>query len=273
MASEMYNEIKSIYDELPQIQHDWNTYATQLGRGYTKAFENHDMALKGAFENYKLHSQVQYWVLSLVCVAFAGGVAGGLMAPWVEGQAELLLQRTFIGTRSNIVTGLVQKTFDLHGSNAAANAFTPSIKSPLLYYQDMLGELGLFFTKLREDLKGFMQEAGYAENRIGTITELSYRAKIEDFKPSFEEHIGKIRKLPIIANRPTSDDMPVPDRVARSAEIAMWIGWANVRDIAYWQRKLTTSVEHRAGFMTTGSELRTLDPILSRLEDLGVADS
>jgi hypothetical protein len=90
--TEAGKKLHELMDELNTAQNQWNTYATQLGRGYKTAYELHQKAIGKINDNLKLKAEQAYWLLSLLCVAFAGGVAGGLMAPWVTKAGQVTSQ-------------------------------------------------------------------------------------------------------------------------------------------------------------------------------------
>ena len=92
-------EVDNVLSEKLNSSHlQWTTYATQLGRCYTRAYEEHEKTLTDVGEKYRLAAESAYWVLSLFCVAFAGGIAGGLMAPWVNGVGKVIATNTFKST-------------------------------------------------------------------------------------------------------------------------------------------------------------------------------
>jgi hypothetical protein len=50
-------EIHALMGELSSAQHQWNTYATQLGRGYTSAYQFHDETVKKVQERLRLAAE------------------------------------------------------------------------------------------------------------------------------------------------------------------------------------------------------------------------
>ena len=248
-------EINKLMADLSTAQFQWNTYATQLGRGYTAAYQEHEDAIKKINEQYRLAAEAAYWVLSLLCVSAAGGVAGGLMAPWAT-RAGLVAARTTVSETIQSMTGqIAQKGLD--ATKPAEAGFKPVVKSPLLYFQDMLGEIGICFSALRDELEAWMK----------SVDEDTWPANPSD-------GINKFLQAPIIKDYPRTKDMPNEKKLAREAEIGMWIAWANVRDIDYWKTRIDTVSDKWAGRRTKGlhmDDLRKLQPVVDRLRTLEAA--
>src|SRR5688572_6483183 len=93
-------EIYPLMSEISTAQDQWGTYATQLGRGYTAAYQEHEKAIDKVNRNIRLQEEKSYWLLSLLCVGFAGGLIGGLMAPWVKNAGTSLAQQIMRTTTS-----------------------------------------------------------------------------------------------------------------------------------------------------------------------------
>ena len=77
-----------LYDALTELntaQQRWETLADILGAGYNLAYNRHKGALDQVRDAMLAQAQLQYFVLSLLVVSFAGGLPGGLIAPWVVG--------------------------------------------------------------------------------------------------------------------------------------------------------------------------------------------
>ena len=248
-------EVHMLMGELSTAQHQWNTYATQLGRGYTAAYKEHETAIKAVQEKYRLAAESAYWVLSLLCVAFAGGIAGGLMAPWVE-KAGSLRARTILDEMSQTVAqGTTQK--GLEATRSGADPFKPAMKSPLEYWQDMHGEIGLCFSDLRASVEAWMSAA--------------------DSDPRYSNPTPGIKKFvqtPLLRDAPK--DMPDEKKIAREAELGMWIAWAHVRDIDYWKERVDAVTNNEGRHYREAytdkymKEFQLLQPIVDRLKSLGV---
>jgi hypothetical protein len=241
-------ELKVVYDYLNGAQHDWNTYATELGRAYTTAYKFHEGALGEVKEKYRLESETQYWVFSLLCVAATGGLVGGLLAPWVAGAGAAIAKqmiRTFANETAQATAGGVVGRY--MPSGASGSEFKPAVKDPTSYKDDMIGELGICYFELRRELERMMQVLDKPQPDDETI-KASKRFK-------------EISKSPL-ANAPKT--LPDKAKVARSAEIGMWLAWASRRKTDYWNKRYR---DVRA--MRDGPVSRTPNPYLLELEHYG----
>lgn len=263
---EAAKEIHEVYGDLNTAQHQWNTYATILGSGYTAAYQNHENVLNRMKEHKRASSEAMYFMLSLLTAGFAGGLVGGLMAPWVKAAGEGTAKAVFREVARETTKEFNKKTWATGAYVAAGlldkNPYSPAVTSPLLYWQDMLSEIGIFFAAIREQIEREEREAD------------------ADFSNSGAPHnYGKWRRevwsgVPIISEYPRQKDMPDKKKVEREAEIAMWIAWAGVRDVDYWSSR-TIGLED--GETNSNWEQQAferhydLQPVVERLYDLDVA--
>jgi hypothetical protein len=248
--------IDALTEQLNSAQFQWNTYATQLGRGYTTAYKFHQKAIDDINENLRLKAESSYWLLSLLCVAFAGGVAGGLMAPWVTkaGQvtSQLIIRNKLSAATANGISGVVQKGTD--AAKPSTTPLVPAVKDPLSYWQDMLGEIGLCFSHLRADIETEMKLADAGQFSVGDANKL-VEISMHD---------------PLLKDSPSDDDMPDESLVAHEAEMGMWIAWAAARDLTYWNRAIA-SISY--GVQPSGNkyyeDATQFQPAVDRLRALG----
>ncbi len=84
----------------------------------------------------------------------------------------------------------------------------------------MLGELGICFSKLRDEVEKKMRDADTKNSSVADANGL-----VENFMND-----------PLLKDAPSSKDMPDVSLVAREAEVGIWIAWAAGRDIAYWKK-------------------------------------
>jgi hypothetical protein len=252
-AGKKLNEVMGAFNT---AEFQWNTYATQLGRGYTTAYNLHQEAIGKINENLKLKAEEAYWLLSLLCVAFAGGVAGGLMAPWVSkaGQvtSQLIIRNKMSAAAANAVSGVVQKGTDVAKPSTAP--LVPAVKDPLSYVLDMLGEIGLCFSDLRSETETQMKLADDAVISVDDANEM----------------VRVLMLDPLLKDSPSSKDMPDATLVAREAELGMWIAWAGTRDLRYWNRAIASISR---GVSSTDDDYfqdaKQFEPIVDRLRILG----
>jgi hypothetical protein len=204
-AGKTVNEL-TVACDTAQLQ--WNTYATQLGRGYTTAYKLHRDAIDQINKNLQLRAEEAYWLLSLLCVAFAGGVAGGLMAPWVSkaGQTTAIVIRNKLSAATaSSASGVVQKGTDL--AKPSTTPLVPAVKDPLSYWQDMLGEIGLCFSSLRGAIE---TEVKLADDGVRSVADAN-------------KVVEMLMHDPLLEGSPNDVDMPDESLVSREAELGMWI--------------------------------------------------
>jgi hypothetical protein len=260
-------EIHEVFGDLSTAQHQWNTYAERLGQAYTQAYLEHERALGNAAEKLKASSEAMYFVLSLYCVAFAGGLAGGLMAPWVgkagENTASVILRTTISETAQSMTGGVLQRGIDATKSSGGS-AFSPASTNPLLYYQKMKDEIGTCFSIIRDKLEDTVKLADDPSKPLPPgMDELGWGKRVREI----------FSAIPIIKDYPRTNNLPNVKEAERQAELGMWIAWANIRDISYWNTRmdaLSDGLEwgHRKEGLYA-QEARQLSSVLDRLAILG----
>lgn len=261
-------EIHKVFGELSTAQLQWETYATRLGIAYKNAYKEHEKALGEAAEKLRASSEAMYFVLSLYCVGFAGGLAGGLMAPWVskagENTASAILRTTISESTQSITGGVVQRGVEATKSSGGS-AFTPATMDPLDYHLYMKDQIGTFFSVIRDKVE---YDVKYADDPLANYP--------RGYELEWGEHRREIfMAMPIIKDYPRTDDMPDIKEAQRQAELGMWIAWANVRDIDYW----TTRVDALSDGLGYGNrkeglyaqEFRQLSSIFDRMVVLRVS--
>lgn len=257
--SDASKELSRLDTDLNTAQLQWETYATGLGSGYTKAYVRHKETLDGILEMRRAGAEAMYFVLSALTAGFAGGLAGGLIAPWFKDAAASTAKAVMKETARGITVewakrgwGEMPRTLHKALSNQPPqDMFHPAVKEPLEYYQDMTYEIGLCFAALRYEVNEIKTWADDNQQPVGVGVLIR-----DGFKAQ-----------PLLKDQPTILDMPYKEDVARDAETGMWIAWANVRDIEYWNRRMKY-----AGFsLSSLRELQELNPIVNRLKRLGWA--
>lgn len=261
--SEATKVFSKIDVEINSAHHQWNTYADILGAGYNDAYLHHKEALDEIFRARMAGKEILYFLFSGIVVGWAGGLAGGMMIPWVEQAGKEAAKKFFV----EVTRGVVQEE-----AKRAANAplkwletthfkkpsgdFQPAGNEPLQYYLGIKSELGLCFSLIRDGVKEFKR---FADNE-----KLSAQLG--------EMMLGRFRQCELLRDQPSTADMPDKRAVHREAEIAMWIAWSNVFNIAYWKVQEQDASD---GIVIPGANTPTLslkeyDPILARLNDLEV---
>ena len=265
-------EIEKLMRHLDTAHLQWNTYATQLGRGYTAAYKTHEKVLKEMEEHKRASSDAQYFLLSLLCVGFAGGLVGGLLAPWVEKAGENIAKqiiRTAMSETTQSVVGIeLQTGLDTHKEiqlKSSGGTYSPKATDPLLYHQTIHGEVGMFFSTLRDEVENQMrwQDSPVRDSNFSTG-----KADSNQVRGWGERFL----QIPILRDYPRTADMPNETVVERQAEIGMWIAWANVRAIDYWTKAIkavSDGVQGNAEYKYL-VDFQSLFPVQRRLMKLGV---
>lgn len=260
---------------IDRAQLQWTTYATLIGSAYTTAYELHAGALEDVSEKYRIETDMAYWILALVCVSFAGGLVGGLMTPWAISSGAKVGAAMAVGSASQGAQIATQKVID--ESKPAYRPFKPVVKSPTLFYQDLVGGLGLYASDLRGDVEDALQTID-ASGQLDPGTIYTKRKVMSDR---------------FIKDTPDSSQMPKKKELAELIEYGMWIAWANFRDYNYWRDRLAAlspeNVKDRGNPLRAKywhgrpystqldmdpiyvDDLHKLDPVLRRLEALGKA--
>lgn len=262
--NEASKEIDKLHRELNTAQHQWETYAAALGRGYTVAYRRQRDTLEFMKEQRRASSEAMYFLLSLLCAGFAGGLVGGLLAPWVreagrEGAKVILgevSRETFREINKEAAKSGARGSVELHREYTQRNQdpYHPAGVEPLEYYLDMKTELGLCFSALRDQVDKWKRQA------------------IQDGSPHlFGVMIyNLLTSSVLLKDQPKTEHMPEKDRVEREAELMMWIAWANSRDIDYWNHRIKTVTNRRRDYNDAGyiAELAGLNPIQNRMRAL-----
>jgi hypothetical protein len=190
------------------------------------------------------------------------------MAPWVAGAGGLAAKETFrVGVSETAQAAAqvgAQKAVDEAKQEQAQEPFKPPFKSPGSFREDMLGEIGMCFSVLRDKVEAWMRGVDDTPR---------------PHDPSMD--ITKFMQTPLLKLAPNSAEMPNPEKVAWQAELDMWLAWAVVRDADYWKTRISAVTDGLASrlFQSTQhdldriymDELKMLQPIADRLDALGAA--
>ena len=202
----------------------WDTLAETIGAKYTVAYAAHKDVLEATENARKAELEQYYFILGLVAVAVSGGLAGGLMAPWVKGAGDfvagIVIRNAISGMSRQIVQRLYQRVVQLAQQNAVSSSpYTPKVQDPLLYYQNMKTELGLCFTGVLS-----------AIDDLTTSKEWDHRHD-KQLADNFRKTCVLITDQPDFGYM---NHLKRSGTVERAMELAMWVAWANARDMKYW---------------------------------------
>jgi hypothetical protein len=262
----MPDDMNSLNTDLNSAQEDWNTLADIIGKKYNDAYQKHSDVLDGIKRVRQAEIDRYYFVLGLVCTAVTGGVAAGLMAPWVKdagpAAAKEFAKRVFsdVAARNATATVTRQMAQGIVGrivapsGEAGGGAFTPQVPNPLSFYLGMKTQLGICFAEFRKQLG-----------------ELS-----DHFKHRNDAFLVEVVKK----NCPLFTDRPSPANLSQMAgsidmynaiEASMWIAWANVRDMDYWNTaydRIEAGDGNQYKIMDAIIDAQHLDPILERFNEM-----
>lgn len=260
--------IDEVHRYINTAQLQWNTYATILGRGYTEAYQKHKATLNDMKEKEQSDKEFAYFLLSTLCVGFAGGLAGGLMAPWIRDAAtvEVGVFREIIRetTKTGLKKGYEEMARDFIDSASQKGVYSPAGKDPLIYQDDLIIELGLFFSLIRDEVEKDVIEADKETGFSNTGPPLEWGIKRRDAWIN----------IPNIRDHPQKGQFPDKDYVARIAEISLWIAWANNYNLSDY-RRISKGLEDgvtNSNYESLSAKIASkLEPVVYRLIELGVA--
>ncbi|GEM_PF-7069137 len=188
--------------------------------------------------------------------------AGEKVADAVVKKTMTVFSTTMSEATQSVTGEVIQKGIDVI-KPSSGSPYTPASTEPLEYHQLMKGELGECFSIIRGEVEKEVKEA----EQKGAL-----------------HHYGEWKRkqflaIPIVADYPRTNDIPDVDKAALQAELGMWIAWANVRDIDYWNRA-KKAVETASSFGMSMRDYQkgieyiggymTLEPIRERLSVLGI---
>jgi len=269
IESEASRELRLFESDLNTSQLQWETFIASLGSAYNDAYTHHTQTLDRMKEKKRAEAEAMYWVLSVVSIGFSGGFAGGLMAPWIANAgkkaASSVAKAALEGFKDTVKEATKQTVKDMLVNAdarlkviASSDVYRPASKNPFTYHIDMKVEFGLAFSALRDTTEGLRKEldAIGAPKAVGTMLRaiLSAHTLIKDF--------------------PRTKDMPDRPSVSRACEMGMWIAWANVRDMQYWNQRVKSvvAVDYNDVTIEGLQDMRYLielwenDPVLKRIE-------
>lgn len=259
--SEAVQILNQSAETLNTAQLQWETYATGLGLGYVTAYRRHKAILGKMKAMRQANAEAMYFILSIVTAGFAGGLAAGVMAPWIKKAAEGTAQavwRQVVGetTKEFLKTSYKELSKTIAEVSSANGMFEPAAQDPLEHHLTMTYQVGRCFSFIRDK-----------------IEELKQKAQNESWlRPQGEEWLNKIKNIPLVKDYPREKDMPDQETVAQKSELAMWILWGNVRDFPYWttRRNEVLNNDFNITDMFFLGEFGELNPIAERLKSLDI---
>jgi hypothetical protein len=299
--SEASSLLHMLQSELTGAKSQWEYLEDRIANGYKDAYKLHKGALDKMRKAKMASREAMMFVLSCVSVGFAGGIVGGLFAPWVRAvQAETLtaahVLRTGIQDASKRLTQETVKKIIPDKPNDSGGDGSP--------YVPVSAEAFDHYLDTKEELDGCF---AIVNNRVQSLIDQSNaeqwpRALGQAILDSFRANCALLR------DRPNPEkDLPARTAVAKSAELAMWVAWTSERDWPWWNPRYSVlgGGPEPMGYSDAGKdkfheevrrnggtfdgkdgqtydmqaygnalrEVKELDPVADRLKDLGKWDS
>ena len=139
--------------------------------GYKDAYNEHKNALKEFEQIRKLHDQqdaaVMMFIYSVVAVGFAGGLVGGLLAPWVRNAGTSLFQtaiRSSVQEMAKSATkeatgGIIKRLQDVSKAAPTGNPYEPVTPDKFDVYLEKKKELDECFARFDKMVDDLQQQA------------------------------------------------------------------------------------------------------------------
>jgi hypothetical protein len=262
--------------ELLSAKSAWEQLGVRVAKGYTTAYGFHVRTLTEMKKSdTEASSDALMFVFSAVCVGLAGGVVGGVMGPWIKKTAESTAHFIY---KEAVRSILQQGAKDLakagderlkklridEGSNDPYETKSPK---EIAVDQDIRDRIASAFGPVLEALDAMIDEANKVQADAATGQEV-----LNSFRLT----------CPLMTDKPAQDDIPPESVVARAAELAMWVAWANERDWEWWTpiyqrldaatKKIGTDQREKGGSSGVVNEIAAaakMDPVGQRMLVLG----
>ena len=264
--------LERLRNDVLAAKSNWETLQDQICIGYALAYQNHKTTLKN-MQNKRLEEelaekqtrQILVFLFSTVATAFAGGVIGGAMAPWVDEATESFaneVARRSLGYVNDSRGALVRKFTTMVARNTteeSAKKISDKLIDAILPTQETdsrekyidlsdkknahpgqnepytpaAQDPDLFFLHQKALLDSSFAEAGDRFQKI--------LSSADDGKWSLQicdAMAGELRsKCPLLRDKPDPKKAMSPkfvQSVQNAAELAMWVAWAKRRKFEYW---------------------------------------
>jgi hypothetical protein len=264
--------LHKLQSELTGAKSQWEYLHDRITNGYKDAYKLHVGALQEMKQARLLEEQREarvrgyfLFVSSVVAVGFAGGFVGGLIAPWTKKAsdigADLAIREGVRGLATRSTQQIAKLLIPQESTKPSADEsqYVPVSPDPIDVYLDQKEELDGCFAIVNSWLQHVidMSNAGQWSADSGSTI-------LDNFR----------KNCRLLADAPDPNQLPERRAVAKSAEILMWVAWANVRDWAYWNKLydlLENTSDHLDKWQLDGVNAEfELAPVLNRLQALGI---
>jgi hypothetical protein len=259
--------LHALQAELSGAKSQWEYLHGRLTNGYKDAYKWHAGALKQvelnrkkALEQDARMRQLGLFIFSVTTVGFAGGVVGGLLAPWVKNAAEEGANAVFREAVKEITKQSAQqavmRAVPQKPEATVVHPFEPVSDQAFDTYMENKEELDGCFARVNSWLQAYIDLC----NKTNAPAEDGLQV-LNSFR----------RNCPLLRDKPDPDKLPARDTVAKGCEIAMWVAWASLRDWNWWNKVYDAIDKHgpSQGTVLVGVKwAKELDPILERMSVL-----
>jgi len=232
--------LKFLADEIRRANDHWDHFGKAASAAYAQAYDSNGKALQRVRDiqvaRKAADDAMMSFVLSLLTVGVAGGVAGGLINIATSRAAETAARDMVKFAIKGVGNELTDAVKSLSPDNVPGiSVFAPADITPTEYMAKMLE--GISYNKgLLEDILyevNYNENAGQVSLPGGGTTVLLNRSK------DGQVTAGTARLLAeVITGTSFFQDMPPMSvsstALAPKARLALWIGWALNRDPDYW---------------------------------------
>lgn len=264
--------------ELSGAKSAWNAATLRVVRGYKKGYDEHVNALKKMkLLSTKQDQAFSSFIMSVLFIGFAGGVVGGLIAPWIKRSGDRVATNSLRGIfgwqNSSARIGLalksgVQDAAKRVGQEAANwvtmpdppkqvfSEYEPVVPDPLEVFLEKQEQVEIFFA-IHDDYMDQLDDLAIQKQwPIEVGWEIADRFR---------------RKCVILTDKPDVNKLPDVEGISKLAEKLMWIAWADARDWPYWDRQYEYLPRHNTGEHKEAREqFMLLDPALIRMYRIGI---
>jgi hypothetical protein len=222
-ASPLLHDLQS---ELTGAKTQWEYLEDRVANGYKDGYKLHKGALDEMRHTKQASREALMFVLSVLSVGFAGGVIGSLFAPWAraaQNSTAVFAIRTGVQdatkrlTQESLKKVIPDKPKDPGGNGTP---YVPVSPEAFDHYLDTKEELDGCFAIMNDYVQRLIDQSN---------VERWSRDVGQAFLDSFRKNCALLRDKPH-----PNKDLPARDAVAKAAELAMWVAWANERDMPWW---------------------------------------
>ena len=247
MGSETVGQLSLLKAEFASAKSRWEYLCDRIMNGYKDAYNEHANALKQFRQIREYHEKqdaaAMMFIYSVVSVAFAGGLAGGLLAPWVKQAASKTFaeanQFTLAAMKANIPGAIragvqdTAKALAKEATGAALKHIEGASKISPTAYEPVTPETFDLYLEKKEQLDGCF--ARFDE----LIDQLQGRAGAENWpiETAWALFNGFRAYCPLLRDKPDPDHLPDRTLIAKTAELCMWVQWTEQRDWPWWNEQ------------------------------------